>query len=300
MKLIRAAFYIIAFALMGIFTYILATVSGDPEPASIDSGLADVLAHGERKEFEDALLTCHLVEKMCNTAEEKVKLARTQSELGRMLMYAGWLEDAAKTHKKALPVLVEAGDEEQRLQSLYDLGQIYFYEKNYIVAQDIITELIELCIEQERKDYLAGLQNDLATIFYERFQFDEAFSLFKENEALCIETGHHEAWATSISMRGLMHKDRGNVDLAMECFKEVEGICRTYNVANWLCSSLSHQATILCDELDRPHDALPLAEEALEIATENEIADSIKVSKLIIRSIKVVIEHKAGSMGATE
>jgi hypothetical protein len=65
----------------------------------------------------------------------------------------------------------------------------------------------------------------------------------------------------------------------MRLHVEEERICREQGYMYGLAISLGNQADLLANEMGRPHDALPLAEEAYAIGTAqglNALAEQIK------------------------
>jgi hypothetical protein len=91
--------------------------------------------------------------------------------------------------------------------------------------------------------------------------------LLKDQEALCRRLNDPAGLQACLGNRALILKARGDLDGAMRLHKEEEALCRRLNDPNGLAISLANQASVLAFNQARPAEALPLAEEALGIAT---------------------------------
>ncbi len=86
--------------------------------------------------------------------------------------------------------------------------------------------------------------------------------------------------------QGLILKDRGDLDGAMALHKEQERICREPGIPQSLVYSLTNQAILLNDELDRPREALPLAEEAYQTSKNHNYVNEEEWVKGILERIR--------------
>ncbi len=119
---------------------------------------------------------------------------------------------------------------------------------------------------------LDGLQASLggqAVIHWARGELDEAMRLLKEQERICRELGNKHGLQASLGDQALILKARGELDEAMRLHKEQERICRELGTVDGLARSLANQALLLAENVGRPRQALPLAEEAYRLATEH-------------------------------
>jgi tetratricopeptide (TPR) repeat protein len=119
-----------------------------------------------------------------------------------------------------------------------------------------------ICRELGKKDGLQRSLGNQAVIHYARGELDEAMRLHKEEERICRELGNKGGLQRSLGSQGLIHYDRGELDEAMRLYKEEERICRELGNKDGLAISLANQAQLFSEKLDRPREALPLAEEA--------------------------------------
>jgi len=72
---------------------------------------------------------------------------------------------------------------------------------------------------------------------------------------------------------------RGDLSRAMALHKEKERICRELGTPERLAASLANQASLLDLKIDRPEEALPLADEAERLVTDHglhALAEQIK------------------------
>ena len=126
-----------------------------------------------------------------------------------------------------------------------------------------------------RLNNLDGLQVSLgnqAHILLHTLQYHDqegAMRLLKEQEAICRRLNHPVGLRFNLERQAMVLVATGDLDGAMRLHKEQEAICRRINDPAGLADSLFCQACLLANGQSRPAEGLPLAEEALRIATQH-------------------------------
>jgi hypothetical protein len=72
----------------------------------------------------------------------------------------------------------------------------------------------------------------------------------------------------------------------MALYKEQERLCRELGKKDGLSISLGNQALLMSDKLGRHQEALPLAEEAYQIASTHGLAGTANQIKVILEKIR--------------
>ena len=100
----------------------------------------------------------------------------------------------------------------------------------------------------KHKGDLQGLQESIgfqAWIMYTKSDYDNAMSLFKEQEKICREIGNVTGLQYSIRHQAIILTHKNDFEIAMALFKEDERICRENGNKNDLLDSLGSQCLIL-------------------------------------------------------
>jgi len=118
----------------------------------------------------------------------------------------------------------------------------------------------------EDRELLQKSLGNQALIHRDRGELDRAMELLMEQEQICRELGNKDGLQRSLGNQALIYRDRGELDRAMELHREKEEICRELGNKKGIVISLANQAGILLYEKQDPSAALPLVEEAYQIA----------------------------------
>ena len=120
---------------------------------------------------------------------------------------------------------------------------------------------------------------------------DLAMELLKEEERICRELGNKDGLQRSLGNQALIHRDLGQPDLAMELHKEKERIRREIENKKGIVLSLVNQAGILVYDKQDPAAALPLLEEAYQIAVLSGFESLVKqLSGYIDKVQKMIVD----------
>jgi hypothetical protein len=111
-----------------------------------------------------------------------------------------------------------------------------------------------------------SLSNQSALLMMQR-DFDGAIAQLKEVDRICREIGYLDGLQLSLEHQSVIHRMRGNLDDAAALLEEQEQVCRQLDDPRSLATCLANRAALIGLSMGRPRDALPLAEEAYELAS---------------------------------
>jgi len=118
-----------------------------------------------------------------------------------------------------------------------------------------------------------------AVILIRRRDLDGSMRLLKEAEKICRELKDQGGLQALLANQASVFRASGKLDIATQLLKEQERICRELENVEGLAISLVNQAALLAQNMNRPREALPLAEEAYRLACEcgyNTLSKKIK------------------------
>ena len=113
-------------------------------------------------------------------------------------------------------------------------------------------------------------------------------ALYKQDEELSRETGSRSDLQYSLGGQANILYKRGDLKRAMVLFKKQEAICREIADHEELALTLLRQALILCDDMRRPHEAAPLAEEAYRLASERGSPERVRQAKRVVDVVRTL------------
>lgn len=76
----------------------------------------------------------------------------------------------------------------------------------------------------------------------------------------------------------------------MALHKEQEGVCRELGNPRELARCLALQASLLASEMNRPREALPLAEEAYRLANEHGVTALARRIEPLLKSVRSMLQ----------
>jgi hypothetical protein len=147
-------------------------------------------------------------------------------------------------------------------------------------AMRLLKEEERICRETGNRDGLQRSLGNQALIYRDRGDLDRAMKLHKEEERICRETGNRDGLQRSLGNQAVIHRDRGEFDRAMKLHKEKERICREIGNKKGIVISLVNQAGIFVYERKDPEAALPLLEEAYQIAVSSGFEGLVRQLKM--------------------
>src|SRR5262249_42237148 len=94
---------------------------------------------------------------------------------------------------------------------------------------------------------------------------------------------------------GLVLRARGEAGPALALFQEAEGICRRIRHPEGLALALHRQAEVLAEDLGRPEEARPLAEEAHRRSSEHGLAALAAPAQSLLGRRRLLGAHETSS-----
>ena len=245
---------------------------------------ADILQAWGRLPEALALLTKQ--EAICVELGNRDALQRSYANQADILNESGRLTESLDLLKKQEAICVELENKN---------GLAANYGKQALILQDWgrLGEALALhkkeeaiCVELRNKDGLEVSYGNQASILRAWKRLEESLDLLKKQEAICVELGNKNGLATSYGNQGLILQDWGRSGEALALHKKAEAIHREMCDRVGLTISLMNQASLLAQNLGRPHEGLPLAEEAHRIAKANGLSALVQQIEPILASIR--------------
>jgi tetratricopeptide (TPR) repeat protein len=105
-----------------------------------------------------------------------------------------------------------------------------------------------------------------ALIHRDRGELDRAMKLHKEEERICRDIGDRDGLQRSLGNQAVIYRELGETERAMKLHREKERICRDIGNVKGIVISLVNQAGILVHEEHNTGAAIPLLDDAYQIA----------------------------------
>jgi tetratricopeptide (TPR) repeat protein len=150
----------------------------------------------------------------------------------------------------------------------------------------------KICRQLGNLDGLQASLGNQALILKDRGDLDGAMALHKEEEKICRQLGNLAGLQASLGNQALILQDRGDLDGAMALHKEKERICRQLDTKEGLAITLGNQALLLGQNLNRWRAALPLAEEAHQIATSADLTTRAQWTQKVLAEVRSHLGQK--------
>lgn len=172
----------------------------------------------------------------------------------------------------------ESDDERGLAVSLGEQAQMLRDRGDLEGARQLYAEEDRIFRESGNKKGLLASLTQQAILFHAMGDLDSAMTKLTEGEALCHELGDKHNLILTLGMQGIITMARSELEAAMTLFKQQEQMSRELNDQQGLTVSLHNQALLLARRMGRPREALPLAEEAYQLAvsTRSPLAWQIK------------------------
>jgi tetratricopeptide (TPR) repeat protein len=148
-------------------------------------------------------------------------------------------------------------------------------------------------IRDEPKESIKTLIR-IAEAFVDEDRLEEAMDLYKQIEQFQRQLDDKFDLSSNLSAQAWILAQRADFDEAMNVYTELQQLERKAEDYVGLVSALYSHVYILKEELNRPHDALPLAEEAYQLACVHGVVPLEAKCKSVLETLKQ--ELKTSSM----
>ena len=188
----------------------------------------------------------------------------------------------------------ETGDSEGLLRSLGNRATIHRDRGELDRAMKFHKEEERICRKTGNRDGLQRSLGNQALILRDQGEPDRAMKLHREEERICREIGNKDGLQRSLGNQAVILRDRGEFDRAMKLHKEKERICREIGNKKGIVISLVNQAGILVYEQRDPAAALPLLEEAYQIAASSGFENLVTQLRVHLDKIRKMNRNRPG------
>ena len=281
---------------------------------------------GSLRRLEDALLVHKKADLLFKETANNTELLRNLSNMGLTLIELGQSDKALMIFEEQAKVSRNIGDKNWLLDALQNMSQILWNKQAYdevllifIETEQLYRELgdnqtllqvlenhVKVLVSLDRSDQALPLYqeqellcrqlnktNELSSclvsqagIYQNQGKINRALELFTEAESLCRELGNKQGLITLLGNHGAILKHKGELDQAISLLLEKDLLCRELGDMEGLSGNLAQRALLICNELNQAKEALPLAEEAYEIAIQNGSAEEIELYKQVVDLVK--------------
>jgi len=152
-------------------------------------------------------------------------------------------------------------------------------------AMQLLKEQERICRELGKKHLMQISLRDQALILLIRGDMDGAKQLCKEAEQICRAFGYKGGLGKVLGYQAVILYRCGDLEYVMDLLKEQEMISFELGNISEQVISLNNQAEMLSEKLNRPHEALPVAEKSFRLATNHGLIDLAKQIKQTLDSI---------------
>jgi len=122
------------------------------------------------------------------------------------------------------------------------------------------------CTQMTDKIHLTYMLDQKARTLQDRENLTGALILLQEGERICAELGDTVGLTNSLSRQALILSAQEDMEGALALFERQANILRESESYDLLVFSLGGQVYMLSEEMNRPKEAEPLAEEAYRLA----------------------------------
>jgi len=242
--------------------------------------------HHDLGDLDGAMKLYREQERICRELDNKAGLLASLGNQALILKIRGYPYDAMKLYKEVELMCRELDNKDGLWRTLGNQAPILKARGDLDDALKLLKEQECICRELGNKDGLRASLGNQALILQVRKALNGAMQLHKEEERICRDIGNKDGLSTSLGNQALILHERGDLAGAMNLYELQEHICRQIGNPEGLATSLANRALMLSQELDRPSEALPLAEEAYLLASEHGYATLAGQVQGILDSIR--------------
>ncbi|MFZ1897739.1 DUF4011 domain-containing protein [Methanoregula sp.] len=272
-----------------------AAVPGREEP----DNLARAIPPGGRREEpraarpkddDHALDLLREQEQICRKLGNKEGLARSLGSQALICRDRGEPDRAMELFNEQEQICRKLGNNDELQRSLENQALIHRDLGEPDRAVELFREQEQICRENRNKDGLQRSLGNQALIHRDLGEPDRAMELHKEEERICREIRNKDGLQRSLGNQALIHRDLGEPDRAMELHREKERICREIGNKKGIVLSLTNQAGIFLYERQDPGEALPLLEEAYQIAVSSGFESLVRQLRMYLDKVQKLNE----------
>jgi nephrocystin-3 len=238
-------------------------------------------------DLDDALVLLKEQEELCRNAENWAALASSLGNQAVILLEMGKPGEALAVNKQEEAICRRIEDLAGLSASLGNQGIILKELGDPAGALNLLREQEKVC---RQLGDLAGLQKSLGNqglLYHSQGESSKGLKLLKEDESLCRRLGDLASLHVCLGNQASILESMGDYDEALELYRQKETICQDIGDMMGLARSLWLQAYLFAEKLRQPNFALPLAQKAWQIASENHLTSMTRdIEKLMLQLSK--------------
>jgi tetratricopeptide (TPR) repeat protein len=226
-----------------------------------------------QRELNEAMKLAKEQERVCRTLSHQRGLGQSLSVQAAILQHNTDWQGAANLYTQAAAVYRSIGYSRGLLATLFKHAAIMF-DHHWEAAVALLAQGEVIARELDQlKPYAARLESEAIAVrgkgvaLREAKQFSQAMFLLMKCEGFWRELGDMRALGQCLGNQGNILWDTGNTEAALGAYKQVEEIGRRLGDNESVTISLLNMARLIAEDLNRPDQAQPLAEEGLRLAS---------------------------------
>jgi tetratricopeptide (TPR) repeat protein len=252
-------------------------------------GLAAIL-YQRRGNLDSAMAALEEQEAVCLRLGDRAARVACLNSQGVIFKEWGELGRADDLYRRAEQLCNELGDLIGRSDCLGNQGIVQHELGHLDRALELFREQERICRQTGDQ---AGLQRSLgnqAIVLRGRNQHDEALRRHSEEEAICRRLNDLAGLQVCLINQALIHQDLADYDAASELFDQCEQICRNRRDDQVeLARVLLEKASLFFYYLRLPGQALPIAEEAYNLASAHGVFRLVEETEALLTRIRSVL-----------
>jgi tetratricopeptide (TPR) repeat protein len=226
----------------------------------------------ERGDLDGAMARLQESERICRELGNRHGLQISLGNQALVLLSRGDLDGAMGLLRERERLCRELGNRHGLQIALTNQALVLLSRGDLDGAEGVLRESEEICRELGNPHGLQIVLGHQGRLLRERGDLDGALALLTEQERICRRLGNPLGLQIALSNRAQVLRARGQGEEALALLQEAERLSRGLGNPEGLAIVLLNQAEVLAQEVGRPHDALPLAEEALGVADAHGLA----------------------------
>jgi len=244
-----------------------------------------------RGDLDGAMALHQQHEQICRELGDQDGLQRTLGNQAVILQMRGDLDGALALHQQEEQICRALGKKDGLERTLSNQAVILYARGDLDGAMTLHQQAEQICRELGDKEALATSLGNQGNILYSRGDLDGAMALHQQEEQIFRELGMKEGLVRTQGNQALILQARGDLNGAMTLHQQVGQICRELGNRRDLAISLANLSLVL-KQLGRTREALPVAEEALQMVVTHGYAALAQQIGGILNSIRQVEETK--------
>ena len=245
--------------------------------------------HQARGELDLAMDLHRQAEQICRELGNKDGLQSCLGNQALILEARGELDRAMDLHRQAEQICRELGNKDGLARSLGNQACIHQARGELERAMELHRQEEQICRELGNKEGLQLCLCNQALILEACGELGPTMDRYRRAEQISLDLGNKDWQQRALAGQAAVHHARGELEQAMALYRQQEQICRELANNEGLARCLAAQAHLLASSGRQPRTALPLAEEALELAEEHGHPDLTRQIRDIHASIQAML-----------